>query len=186
MKKTMNPYIRLILDIAPLALFFISYRLYGLMTATAVLIAATLISLFITWLLERKIALTPLISGVLVAMFGGLTLALNDSTFIKMKPTLVNLLFAAILLGGLALKKPLLKYLMETAFQLTQRGWYLLSLRWALFFISLAALNEFIWRSFSEEFWVEFKVFGMLPLTLTFALLQIPLIKRHTAENTAE
>ena len=164
MKKTMNPYIRLILDIAPLALFFISYRLYGLMTATAVLIAATLISLFITWLLERKIALTPLISGVLVAMFGGLTLALNDSTFIKMKPTLVNLLFAAILLGG----------------------WYLLSLRWALFFISLAALNEFIWRSFSEEFWVEFKVFGMLPLTLTFALLQIPLIKRHTAENTAE
>lgn len=175
---------RFFLDIAPLAAFFIGYQWAGLMTATAVLIAATLVSLAVTWLMERKIALSPLVSGGLVAVFGGLTLVLNDPLFIKVKPTLVNLLFATVLLGGLAFKKPLLKYLLEVAFQLTEHGWRLLSLRWALFFIALACLNEVIWRHYPEEFWVNFKVFGMLPLTIGFTLLQLPLIKRYMVEES--
>lgn len=175
----MNAALRLLLDIAPLGAFFIGYRLDGLMAATGLLVAATLVSLLITWLMERKLALAALISGTLAALLGGMTLALNDPVFIKVKPTLVNLLFAAALLGGLALKKPPLKYLLDVAFQLTPQGWNLLTLRWALFFIALAGLNEAIWRNFPEEFWVNFKVFGMLPLTLAFAALQIPLVRRH-------
>lgn len=170
---------RLFLDFFPLAAFFIAFKLGGLMVATAALMVCSLISLAITYLKDRKIALNPLISGIVITIFGGLTLALHDDAFIKMKPTLVNLLFAAILIGGLAMKKPLLKPLLDSALQLSDRGWKLLSLRWALFFIFLAGLNECIWRNFPLDFWVNFKVFGMLPLTLIFMACQYPLILRH-------
>ncbi len=171
---------KIILDILPLAAFFISYQLGGLMTATIAIMAATSLSLLILYVMERKLSLNPLISGILVGIFGGLTLFFDNAIFIKMKPTLVNLLFAAILIGGLLfLKKPLLKYMLEIAFQLTEEGWQKLTMRWGIFFILLAAVNEVIWRNFSEEFWVNFKVFGMMPLTMIFMLSQLPLIKRH-------
>lgn len=172
-----------LLELLPLAVFFIAYQLGDLMVATAAIMAATLFTLGVTYLLDKTIAMNPLISGTMVGLFGGLTLLLQDDTFIKMKPTLVNLLFASILLGGVfLLKKPLLKYLLEMAFELTEEGWMTLTRRWGFFFIFLAALNEVIWRSFSESFWVNFKVFGMLPLSIVFMMLQLPLIKRHMVE----
>lgn len=170
-----------LLEFLPLAVFFLAYKLHGLMAATAAIIAATLLVLAFTWFHERKVAAMPLITGVMVTLFGGLTLILQDDTFIKMKPTFVNLIFAAILGVGLLYGKPLLKPLLEAALSLSDTGWRKLTFRWMLFFIALAALNEIVWRSFSEAFWVNFKVFGMMPLTLVFMAFQYPLIKRHPA-----
>ena len=171
---------RIFLDIIPLILFFAAYQLAGLMAATAVLIAATTFSLLVSYLLYKKLALNPLISGVLVALFGGLTLIFNDDSFIKMKPTLLNCLFGCTLLIGLYYKKPLLKYLMEVAIQMDDAGWRKLSFRWAIFFFFLALLNEYIWRNYEEAFWVNFKVFGMLPLSIVFMLTQMPMIQKHS------
>lgn len=178
----MSPKIRLILDLGPLLAFFLAYRFHGLLAGTATLIICTLASLIVHYALEKRIAIMPLISGVAIATLGGLTLFLQDETFIKIKPTLVNLLFAAILLGGLLFKKPLFKYVLDGAIHLTDRGWYLLSLRWGLFFIGLALLNEFIWRHYPTDFWVNFKVFGMFTLTMAFTVAQVPLIKKYWVE----
>ena len=180
----MNKTLKFFLDMAPLAAFFIGYRFGDLMIATALIIVATLVSLGVTYAIERKIPLSPLISGVLVAVFGGLTLALNDEYFIKIKPTLVNCLVAVVLLGGVyGFKKGLLKYLFEVAFSMTDEGWIKLSMRWGYFFLFLAGLNEFIWRNFSTDFWVSFKVFGMLTCTILFTISQVPLMKRYAKEN---
>jgi len=175
----MNPKLKMLLDLGPLAVFFVAYRVAGLLTATALLMVFTLISLFVTYYKEKKIAVMPLVSGVIIAIFGSLTLLLQDEFFIKIKPTLVNLIFATLLLGGLCLKKSLMKYALEGALSLSDEGWRKLSLRWGLFFLFLAVLNECIWRNFSTDFWVNFKVFGMFTLTLAFTLLQLPLIKKH-------
>ena len=183
--KALSPTARFVLDLAPLAAFFIGYRLGGLMLATSFIIAATLTSLAITYLCERRIALSPLISGVLVAVFGGLTLWLNDEHFIKIKPTIVNLLLASVLLiGAYGFKRGLLKPVLGMAFALQEQGWLKLSARWGWFFVFLAVLNEIIWRNFSTDFWVSFKVFGMFGCTIAFTLSQIPLMKRY-AEQTA-
>lgn len=177
---------KLLLEFLPLISFFIAYHQAGLMTATAVLIAATLISITILYLKERRIALNPLISASLVGFFGGLTLILQDDLFIKIKPTIVNMLFATILLGGVYIKKPPLKYLMQVALPMREEGWMKLSFRWGFFFIFLAGVNEVIWRNFSEEFWVGFKVFGMLPLTILFLLTQLPLIQRMAIDEQTQ
>ncbi|MEK6746412.1 MAG: septation protein A [Pseudomonadota bacterium] len=178
----MNSKLKLLLDIGPLAIFFFTYRFAGVFAATAAIMGTSIISLIITYWIEKKIAVMPLVSGVVIATFGTLTLLLQDDTFIKMKPTLVNLIFASVLLGGLYFKKSLLKYVLESALEMSDEGWRILSLRWGLFFIFLAVLNEFIWRSFSTDFWVNFKVFGMLTLTMLFTFLQIPLIKKYGKE----
>jgi intracellular septation protein len=125
----------------------------------------------------------PVVTAVLVVVFGGLTFWLDDPRFIKIKPTIINLLFAGVLIGGLITRRPLLKMLFGEAFNLTEEGWRKLSVRWTLFFLVLAALNEVVWRNFSEAAWVNFKVFGILPLTLVFAMAQIGLIKRHEAST---
>jgi intracellular septation protein len=175
---------KFLLEILPLAAFFLSYQQAGLMIATLILIIATTLSVTILYIIDRKIPLNPLISALLVGIFGGLTLYLNDPLFIKLKPTIINCLFAAILFIGVAIGKPPLKYLMGMALPLTDRGWRLLSLRWGIFFIGLALLNEYIWRHYSEEFWVNFKVFGMLPLTLIFLITQLPMIQRETPADS--
>lgn len=178
----MNPKLKMLLDVGPLLAFFLAYRFSGLLAATAALMVCTFISLVITHWKERKIAVMPLVSGVVIAVFGTLTLMLHDNYFIKIKPTVVNLIFASLLLGGLCFKKPLLKYALGSALSLSDAGWRILSLRWGFFFIFLAGLNEFIWRNFSEDFWVNFKVFGMFSLTMVFTLSQLPLIKKHLQE----
>ncbi len=174
---------RLLLDLGPLAAFFVAYKAGGILVATVSIIIFTLFSLIVTYVKERRITPMPLISGVLITFLGGLTLYLNDETFVKIKPTMVNLVFASILLGGLARGKPMLKYLLDHAIQMDEDGWKKLSLRWGIFFIGLAVLNECIWRNFPTDFWVDFKVFGMFSLTMLFTLCQLPLMKRHWLEE---
>ncbi len=182
MPKRLPANAKLILDFAPLAAFFIAYKLSGVMAATAVLIVATVVALSIIYAVERKIAPAPLITGIVVALFGGLTLFLKDDAFIKLKPTFINLIFAAILLmGAYGFKRGLLKPILDMAIQMTDAGWMKLSIRWGFFFLFLALLNEFIWRNFSTEFWVNFKVFGMFTITIAFAMSQFRLIKKHSA-----
>lgn len=176
---------KFLLEILPLAAFFIAYQKADLMVATAVLMGATLISVGILYLKDKKVPLNPLISAALVGVFGGLTLALNNDIFIKMKPTILNLLFAVILVVGVRMGKPPLKYLMQAAMQMTEEGWRGLSLRWAGLFVFLAVVNEIVWRTQPEAFWVNFKVFGMLPITLLFLLSQIPFIQRHIIDNSS-
>ncbi len=174
----MNQLTRLLLDIGPLAAFFVAYNQADIMVATGVFMVAVVTALGVGYAIERRIAKMPLVTAVVVLVFGGLTLWLDDETFIKLKPTIVYLVFAAVLLGGLALGRGLLKPLFEVAFQLTDEGWRTLTLRWGLFFVAMAALNEVIWRSMSTDDWVNLKVFGFLPLSVLFALLQLPLIRR--------
>lgn len=178
----MNHKLKIALDMGPLAVFFIAYRLYGVQAATAAIMAATFFSLALTYWIEKKISPMPLISGVIIAIFGSLTIIFHDNSFIKMKPTMVNIIFASILLIGLSFKKPLLKFALGSALNLSDKGWKILSLRWGLFFLFLAGLNEYIWRNYTEDFWVNFKVFGMLTLTMVFSLLQLPLIKKYGRE----
>lgn len=145
--------------------------------------ACTLISLGVIYHYERRIALMPLMSGVAVTIFGLLTLYLHNDLFIKIKPTLINLLFAGVLLFGYVSKKPLLKYVLSDALQMSDEGWMKLSLRWGCFFIFLAILNELVWRNFSTDFWVSFKVFGMFTLTLLFTATQLPMIERYALKE---
>jgi intracellular septation protein len=175
---------RLVLDLAPLAIFFLTYRFGGLMAATLAIIVTSLVSLSITYLCERRVAPAPLISALLITVFGGLTLALDDALFIKMKPTILNTLFALVLLmGAYGFGRGLLKPLLEMALNLSDEGWRILSLRWGFFFLFLAVLNELIWRNFSTDFWVSFKVFGMFTITLIFAACQYRLVKRFAVAD---
>lgn len=183
MTRRLSAPLKLLLDFAPLGMFFLGYKFADMMTATLLLIAATCVSLAVIYAVERKIAMAPLISGVLVALLGGLTILLNDELFIKVKPTLLNLVFATLLLGGVFLfRRGLLKYVLDVALTLSDAGWLILSRRWGFFFLFLAVLNEVIWRNFPTEFWVNFKVFGMFTLTMVFALSQIRLIERYSIE----
>lgn len=195
----MRPWLKLAIEAGPLVVFFLvngrkglpefrhhwlppgSEPLVGqsLFEATGAFMIATIFALAAGWRLERKLPVMPLVSGVFVLVFGGLTLVLADETFIKLKPTLVNCLFAAILFGGLLFGQSLLKPLLGAAVQLTDRGWRVLTLRWAVFFVVLAILNEIVWRSFSTDFWVSFKLFGIMPLTFVFAAAQTPLFLRE-------
>ncbi|MCB9948725.1 MAG: septation protein A [Rhodospirillaceae bacterium] len=174
----MSPFGRLALEAGPLLAFFIANNRFGIMTGTAVFMATTVVSLVLSYRLERRVPLMPVVGCFFVMVFGGLTLALDDDSFIKLKPTVVNCLFAAILFAGLAIKRPLLKLLMGTVLVLRDEGWRQLTWRWAFFFLVLAALNEIVWRNFSTDTWVNFKVFGILPLSLVFGALQVPLILR--------
>ncbi len=179
-------WLRPLADYGPLAVFFVAYFRWDLFVATAALIAATGVALAIAWLGERRLPLMPLVTAGIVAVFGGLTLWLQDETFIKMKPTIVQLIFAAVLLGGLVLKRPLLRYLLGTALALDDAGWRRLTLRWAVFFAVMAGLNELVWRTQSTDFWVSFKVFGILGLTFAFALAQMPLVMKHRPPDAEE
>ncbi len=190
--KPLNPVFKLALELGPLVLFFLG-NAYGdrfgvaegrrIFAATAVFIVATLIALAAHYALVRKLPIMPLVSGVVVVVFGGLTLWLDNETFIKLKPTIVNTLFGIVLLGGLALRKPLLALVLDSVFDLTDEGWRKLTFRWALFFFVLAALNEIVWRTQTTDTWVSFKVFGIMPLTILFALAQTPLLMRHEAKG---
>ena len=178
-----NPLLKLALEIGPLALFFLTNAKAGIFWATAVFMVAILVSLTINWLLERRVPTLPLVTGIFVLVFGGLTLILQDELFIKLKPTIVNTLFAVILFGGLFWGKSFLKSLMGSMFRITDLGWRMLTIRWALFFVLLAVLNEIVWRNTSTDTWVSFKVFGIMPLTILFSLSQLPAMNRHQLPN---
>ena len=178
-KKALPGWLRILVEWGPLIAFFIANAKGGIFWGTGVFMAATAVALAVSWTLTRRLALVPLIGAVFVAVFGGLTLWLQNDTFIKVKVTLVNAMFGSILLAGLYFGKQFLKPILGEALKMDDEGWRLLTLRWGLFFFALAALNEVIWRSVSTDLWVNFKVFGILPLTLLFALSQAPLMSRH-------
>jgi intracellular septation protein len=174
---------RILVEWGPLIAFFIANAWGGIFWATGVFMAATTIALAVSWTLTRKLAMVPLIGAVFVAVFGGLTLWLQNDTFIKVKVTLVNALFGTIPLTGLYFGKLFLKLVFGEALKMDDAGWRILTLRWGLFFFVVAGLNEIIWRTVSTDLWVNFKVFGILPLTLLFALSQAPLMNRHMVET---
>jgi intracellular septation protein len=193
-----NPVLKMALELGPLLIFFFG-NLRGewlaktfpeltaiggpLLIATALFMVATVISLIISKIVFKHLPVMPFVSGLVVLVFGGLSIWLQDETFIKMKPTIVNTLFGVTLLGGLAFGTSLLGYVFNAAFQLDAEGWRKLTLRWGIFFLFLAVLNEVVWRNFSDDVWVSFKVWGTMPITILFTLAQMPLIMKHSLED---
>ena len=171
------------LELGPLALFFIAYGRLGIFAATGILMASVLVTLGVSYAMLKRIPIMPLITAVIVVIFGSLTLILHDETLIKIKPTALYILFGAALFVGLWLNKPLLKILFDGAIHVTDEGWRKLTWRWAFFFLALAVLNEIVWRTQTTDLWVKFKTFGFLPLTLLFALSQAPLIMKYEAKD---
>ena len=172
--------LKFIADFGPLLIFFIYYKKFGITEAILPLIIATIVATGILYFVEKKIPKVPIISAVIVSLFGGLTLYFDNKIFFYMKPTIVNLLFAFVLFfGSFFLKKNLLKSLLESSIQLEEKGWELLNKRWMIFFIFLAFLNEIVWRTQTEDLWVKFKVFGIIPITFIFMIFQINLIKKY-------
>ena len=178
-----RPGAKLLIELGPLLVFFAAYAMFGIKPATGALMAATLLSLVASRVVLGKISVMLKVTAVLVVGFGALTLLLDDPRFIKMKPTAVYLLFASALAFGLATGRPVLKMALGEAFRLTDEGWRLFTTRWLGFFLSVAALNEIVWRNFSEGAWVSFKTFGFLPLTVLFTALQIGLLRRYAVDQ---
>ncbi|AYD02867.1 septation protein A [Neorhizobium sp. NCHU2750] len=196
-EEKQNPGLKMALELGPLLVFFFG-NLRGewlvgkfpalsaiggpLLVATALFMVATVIALIVSKIVFKHLPIMPFVSGVVVLIFGSLSIWLQDDTFIKMKPTIVNTLFGVVLLGGLVFGKSLLGYVFNAAFQLDEEGWKKLTLRWGIFFLILAVMNEVVWRNFSDEVWVNFKVWGTMPITILFTLSQMPLIMRHTVQ----
>ena len=174
---------KLLIDIGPLAVFFIFYTRGDLKTAILPFMIATIIAVLFSYILEKKIPIMPTVGAAIILIFGGLTIYFDNETFFKMKPTIINLLFAGILYGGIILNKSLLRYLLGAALKLQDEGWDILTKRWIGFFIALAILNEIIWRTQTTDIWVNFKVFGILPITFIFTLTQFSTIKKYQIED---
>jgi intracellular septation protein len=182
-RKALNPTLKLVLELGPLALFFAAYSRLGIFAATAVLMACVFVTLAVSYAMLKRIPVMPLVTAVIVLIFGSLTLIFHDETLIKIKPTALYLLFGVALFVGLWLKRPLLKILFDGALHVTDEGWRKLTWRWAFFFLALAVLNEIVWRTQTTDVWVKFKTFGFLPITLLFALAQAPLIMRYETKD---
>ena len=174
---------KLLIDIGPLAVFFIFYTRGDLKTAILPFMIATIIAVLFSYIMEKKIPIMPTVGAVIILIFGGLTIYFDNETFFKMKPTIINILFAGILYGGIILNKSLLRYLLGAALKLQDEGWDILTKRWIGFFIALAILNEIIWRTQTTDIWVNFKVFGILPITFIFTLTQFSTIKKYQIED---
>ena len=176
----MNPQLRrLALDLGPLLVFFLGFQFFGIFVATAVFIPAILVALGIGYWLERKLSPMAIVTALIVVVFGGLTLYFKDATFLKMKPTIIYLMFSGALLGGLLFDRLFIKYVLSFEFDLPDSTWRSLTVRWGIFFLALACLNEFVWRTFSESTWVTFKVWIILPLIFLFGAAQAPLLMKH-------
>jgi len=176
----MNPVLKLVLEVGPLGVFFFGNYKFGIFAATGAFMVAMILSLIVSYAVSRKLPIMPLVTCFFVLIFGGLTLYLHNETFIKLKPTMVNGFFAAALFGGMMFKKSLVRLVFEPALPpMTDQGWDKLNFRWACFFVFLAILNEVVWRNFSTNFWVDFKVFALTPITLVFSLAQLRLIMTH-------
>jgi intracellular septation protein len=180
-KPSLHPGLKLALDIGPLVLFFVGNARWGIFAATAIFMAAILAALGVSYRLTRRLPLMALVSAAIVTVFGGLTLILQDETFIKIKPTIIYLLFAGTLAFGLMTRKPLLEMVFDSVFNLTEEGWRKLTLRWCLFFLAMAVLNEIVRHAVSTDAWVSFKLFGAVPLTFLFAAAQYPLLTKYDA-----
>jgi intracellular septation protein len=181
-KKVPHPLFKLATELGPLLIFFVANAKSNLFVATGVFMVAVVAAMIASYMVTRHVPMMAIVTAVVVVVFGALTLILHDETFIKMKPTIVYTLFAAILAGGLLFNRSFIAIMFDQMFNLTPHGWRILTARWALWFFAMAVLNEIIWRTQSTDFWVAFKVFGMVPLTMLFAVTQMPLIKRYHLE----
>jgi intracellular septation protein len=181
--KQSPPWLRPVVEYGPIVVFFIAYYMADLFAATASIMIATALALSLSYIVEHRIPMMPLITAGIIGVFGGLTLWLQDETFIKMKPTIIQAIFGTVLILGLLVKRLFLKQLMGAAWHITDEGWRVLTVRFTLFFFLLAALNEVVWRTQSTEVWVNFKVFGLMGLTIVFVLTQLPLLKRYAIED---
>jgi len=185
-KPQINPLLKIALDLGPLIVFFAANSRFGIFVATASFMVTIVAALAISYALTRHLPIMPLVTAVIVLVFGSLTLVLHDELFIKLKPTIIYVLFGGVLLGGLAFGKLLLGVVFDSVFHLTDEGWRKLTIRWAAFFFVLAVLNEIVWRTQTTDFWVSFKVFGVVPLTFLFGALQYPLLTKYAAPEPAE
>jgi len=181
-KKQPHPMFKLATELGPLLIFFFANAKFNLFVATGAFMVAIVVALVASWMVTRHIPVMALVTGVIVLVFGTLTLVLHDETFIKVKPTIIYGLFAAVLGGGLLFGRSFIAILFDQMFNLTPEGWRKLTLRWTLFFVAMALLNEVIWRTQTTDFWVAFKAFGVIPITMVFAMLQMPLVKRYSCE----
>lgn len=185
--KSKEAWSKFLCDYFPLIIFIAVYKFSSapnpLIPATLYLLASTLFALIISYILTKKIAKMPLISAIILGIFGGLTLISGNDLFIKIKPTLINLIFAAILFFGYITKRPLIKHLFGGSLKMEDKAWLTLALRWGYFFIFLALLNEAIWRNFATDFWVNFKLFGVLPISMIFTLSQVPFMIKNMQKN---
>ena len=184
--KSPPGWLRSAVEYGPIAIFFVAFNMADLFIATASIMVATALALTLSYVVERRIPMMPLITAVIVGIFGGLTLWLNDETFIKMKPTIIQAIFGSVLICGLLANRLFLKSLMGSAWHMTDKGWRILTLRFSLFFYFSATLNEAIWRTQSTDFWVNFKVFGLMGLTITFIVTQLPLLKRFSLKDSGD
>src|SRR3954468_20309484 len=181
-KKLPHPLFKLGTELGPLIVFFVANAKFNLFVATGAFMVAIVAAMIASYVVVRHVPIMALVTAVIVLVFGTLTLVLHDETFIKVKPTIIYGLFAAILGGGLLFGRSFIAIMFDQVFNLTPQGWRILTLRWALFFFGMAVLNEFIWRTQSTDFWVGFKAFGVIPLTMIFAIAQMPLTKRYHLE----
>lgn len=175
--------IKMALEIGPLVVFFLVNARADIFVGTAWFMAAMVLALILSWVLLKRIAVMPLVTGVLVLIFGGLTLYFHDETFIKLKPTIINAMFGGVLLGGLLFGQSLLRYVFGDVYKLKPKGWTILTWRWGLFFFALAVVNEVVWRTQSTDFWVAFKVWANMPITVLFAASQLPVLNRYAEER---
>jgi intracellular septation protein len=183
MDKTQpHPLFKLATELGPLLVFFITNARFHLFVATGAFMVAIVVAMVASYVVTRHVPLMALVTGVVVLVFGTLTLVLHDETFIKVKPTIIYALFACVLGGGLLFGRSFIALLFDQMFNLTAQGWRILTFRWALFFLAMAVVNEVVWRTQSTDVWVAFKAFGVIPLTMGFAITQMPLIKRYHVE----
>ena len=181
-KNQPHPMFKLATELGPLIVFFVANAKFNLFVATGAFMVAIVAAMIASYVVVRHVPIMAIVTAVIVLVFGTLTLVLHDETFIKVKPTIIYGLFAAILGGGLLFGRSFIAILFNQMFNLTPKGWRILTMRWALFFLGMAALNEIVWRTQSTDFWVAFKAFGAIPITMIFAMTQMPVIKRYHQE----
>lgn len=184
-KKQTPGWLHPAVEYGPIAAFFIAYYIADLFVATASIMVVTALVLTLSYVVERRIPMMPLITAGIVGVFGGLTLWLQDETFIKMKPTIIQVILGSVLIAGLLAKRLFLKSLMGAVWNITDEGWRVLTIRFALYFFLMGALNELVWRTQSTDIWVNFKVFGLMALTFVFIMSQLPLLKRYALEDSS-
>lgn len=184
-RPPVNPFVRMSIELGPLVLFFVANSKWGIFVGTATFMGAIVVSFATSLWLERRVPAMPLVTAVVVLVFGGLTLYLHDEVFIKLKPTIIYTLFAGILAFGLVTRRNFLQIVLGQVLKVDEDGWRKLTLRWAIFFVAMAAVNEFVWRTFSTDTWVTFKLFGFLPMVMAFSLAQMPLMTRHAIPEAA-
>jgi len=182
-KAQLNPFVKLALDFGPLILFFVVNGRAGIFWATGLFMAAVLVSILISYVLIKRFPVMTVVTAVIVVVFGTLTIVLHNDIFVKMKTTIIYLLFAGVLAAGLILRKPFLEIAFDSVFKLTDEGWRKLTIRWIAFFVVMAIINEAVWRTQSTDFWVAFKTFGFMPLTFGFALWQFPLLQKYAVKD---